>query len=31
LDGGEVKAGHGFAQDKKCGKGDGGAIGWHAW
>ena len=30
LDGGEVKAGHGFAQDEKCGEGDGGAIGWHA-
>ena len=30
LDGGEVKEGHGFAQDEKCGEGDGGAIGWHA-
>ena len=30
LDGGEVKAGHGFAQDEKCGEGDGSAIGWHA-
>ena len=30
LDGSELKADHGFAQDEKCGESDGGAIGRHA-
>ena len=30
LDGSEMKANHSFAQDKKCGESDGGAIGRHA-
>lgn len=30
LNGSEVKAGHGLAQNEKCGEGDGGAIRWHA-
>ena len=30
LDGSELKAKHGFAQDEKCGESDGGAIGRHA-
>ena len=29
LDGSELKADHGFAQDEKCGESDGGAIGRH--
>ena len=29
LDGSELKAKHGFAQDEKCGESDGGAIGRH--
>ena len=30
LNGSELKADHGFAQDEKCGKSDGRAIGRHA-
>jgi hypothetical protein len=30
LDGSELKAGHGFAQDEKCGESDGRAVGRHA-
>ena len=30
LDGSELKADHGFAQDEKCGESDGRAIGRHA-
>ena len=30
LDGSELKADHGFAQDEKCRESDGGAIGRHA-
>ena len=30
LNGSELKADHGFAQDEKCGESDGGAIGRHA-
>ena len=29
MDGSELKADHGFAQDEKCGESDGGAIGRH--
>ena len=29
LNGSELKADHGFAQDEKCGESDGGAIGRH--
>ena len=30
LDGSELEAGHGFAQDEKCGESDGRAVGRHA-